>query len=88
MFLFLCSFMYYVDDIDIPDQIGYMCVIHSDCNLLEDFPISTIEEYYVIQELLEQNSCDTIILEEITDDKDKIEFYSNKEQIQINKNYI
>ena len=81
---YLCKFLYCGDKSDhsanIPDQVGEMCIIKSTDNLL-DLEIYKVKDHYLIQEMLEQNDCETISLEELcTED---IKEYDDLETIYI-----
>lgn len=84
---YLCRFMYASDrskfSANIPDQCGHQCIIKSDVNLNE-VKVSQLKQYYEIKELLENNDCEDIILEELTEEDVKTEYY-NLEIISINK---
>lgn len=86
MFYYLCKFLYVGDksrnSANIPDEVGYMCIIESDYNDLDRMATYKLKENWEIQELLEEHDCETISLEDITQE-DLIE-YSDLEHIVIN----
>jgi hypothetical protein len=90
MFYYLCKFLYVGDtsrhSANIPDEVGYMCIIESDYNDLDRIATYKLKEHWEIQELLEENDCETISLEDITQE-DLIE-YSDLEHIVINQKDI
>lgn len=87
MYYFLCKFIYVSDrsrfSANIPDECGHQCIIESDVNL-DEIKISLLKQYYEIQEQLENNDCEEIILEEITEEELNTEYY-DLEVLTINK---
>lgn len=82
MNFYTCQFLYAVDN-NIPDQVGHLCIIQSDINLL-DIKSSQLKEQWQIKELLDENDCEDIRLEEVTIDDVKDDYY-DVEVIVINK---
>ena len=84
MFTYLCRFLYTDDtsshSANIPDQIGYMILVESDSSELESLPKYKFTQNYIIQEYLEQNDCEDVSIELLSDDD--IKAYSDiKEKI-------
>lgn len=81
MYYYLCSFMYCDDGANrysahICDQVGKLCLITSTNKNLEDPKfIQEIKEDYRISEILEQEDCEEIRIEQITE----VEFNEYKE---------
>lgn len=82
MNFYTCQFLYAVDN-NIPDQVGHLCIIQSDINLL-DIKSSQLKEQWQIKELLDEHDCEDIRLEEVTIDDVKDDYY-DVEVIVINK---
>lgn len=82
MNFYTCQFLYAVDN-NKPDQVGYLCIIQSDINLL-DIKSSQLKEQWQIKELLDEHDCEDIRLEEVTIDDVKDDYY-DVEVIVINK---
>ena len=87
MHFYVCSFLYVGDrsshSANIPDQVGHICIIQSDMEL-KAIKLSEIKNYYRIQELLEENDCEDIKLDEI-DFEDVKDDYSEEEVIIFNR---
>lgn len=82
MNFYTCQFLYAVDN-SIPDQVGHLCIIQSDINLLDIKPY-ILKEQWKIRELLDEHDCEDIRLEEVTVDEVKDDHY-DVEVIAINK---
>lgn len=81
MHFYTCQFLYAVANK--PDQVGHLCIIQSDINLLDIQP-NILKEQWQIKELLDEHDCEDIRLEEVTVDDVKDDYY-DVEVIVINK---
>ena len=90
-FLYLVDFKYIGDtssfSANIPDQIGFQCLLESEVEL-KDIPIYKIKEDYRIQEYMDQNDCETISLTEITSLEEYFDLMSELEYIYFQKSDI
>lgn len=86
MYKYLCQFLYVGDtskhSANIPDQVGFQCIIQSNNDELDSMPIARIKSYYEIQDYLEKNDCETIKI--IRLEEDEIKEYSELEIIELN----
>lgn len=80
MNFYTCQFLYAANK---PDQVGHLCIIQSDINLLDVKPY-ILKEQWQIKELLDEHDCEDIRLEEVTIDDVKDDYY-DVEVIVINK---
>ena len=90
MYYFECKFLYVGDpskfSANIPDEVGYMCLIKSNTDL-KDVNLNILKKYYLISELLEEHDCETIRLTKI--EETDIDMYpQNIEVLTINKEDI
>lgn len=90
MYTFLCKLLYVGDrsshSANIPDQVGHLCIIKSDIRLNE-IPRYKIVAHYEINELLHEYDCESITLEELSDEDIK-EYSDVKDILVINENDI
>jgi len=87
MKFYICKFLYISNksshSANVPDDIRHICIIQSDIDL-KNVKLYQIKKYYRIEELLDENDCDDISLEEIDFESVKDD-YSDDELIIINK---
>ena len=87
MFTYLCKFLYVGDtsshSANIPDQVGHMILIKSDSAELESIPKYKFSQNWKIKEYLEENDCESISIELLSED-DINEYFDIDETIELN----